>query len=148
MDNTLRLISQVRHAIQRYITEALVREGVEGIVPSHGDIMVHLFQHETQTMKELAKKINKDPSTVTTLVKKLIAMGYVERVADIQDKRANPIRLTEKGKALKPIFNHITESVFRQLYQDITEEELILFRKVLIKMYENLTCQQGGLERE
>lgn len=144
MDNTLRLISQVRHAIQRYIIEGLAAQGVEGVVPSHGDIMVHLFEHKTQTMGELAKKIKKDPSTVTALVKKLMDKGYVERMIDPQDKRANPIQLTAKGQALRPAFDEITKGIFEVLYQGITEEECTIFKNVLLKMYANLTLEEGG----
>jgi len=57
----------------------MAKRNIKGLVTSHGDILYALFQKRTLTMKEIAEGIEKDKSTVTALVNKLIAHGYVQK---------------------------------------------------------------------
>lgn len=72
------LMSRTLGAANRYLVELMAREGLAGIVPSHGDILMQLFAHDAMSMAALAEAIGKDPSTVTALVRKLANAGYVE----------------------------------------------------------------------
>ena len=42
-DNTLSLISRIHQGMNEVIMEEVKKSGIEGIVPSHGSIMVALF---------------------------------------------------------------------------------------------------------
>ena len=126
--NIISLISKIRESANRFIVAEMDSWGIEGLVPSHGDILVALLKAEKLTMKELAEKIDKDKSTVTALVDKLIKQGYVEKTRDIEDNRVVFVTLTENGKALKPMFDKISEDLLSIVYKDIPEDE----REVLI----------------
>lgn len=136
-DNTAHLIGKLRGQINQFIILELKKEGIDGIVPSHGDIIVSLLKKEAMTMRELADKIEKDPSTITTLVKKLNHLGYTQVVKDNRDKRANRVLLTSKGKNLEEIFFAVSEKLYSKQFENIDEKEQIIFREVLIKMIEN-----------
>ena len=96
------VLSHTLGAANRQLIQIMTREGLQDIVPSHGDILMCLFAHDEMPMAALAEAIGKDPSTVTALVRKLIASGYVEKHAGVQDRRINYVSLTKRGKALKP----------------------------------------------
>ena len=68
MRNFLSLISKIHDKGNRLIIEELKRNGADGLVPSHGDILVCLYQNDKMTMKEIADKINRTRPTVTVLV--------------------------------------------------------------------------------
>ncbi|MDV3426738.1 MAG: MarR family winged helix-turn-helix transcriptional regulator [Bacillota bacterium] len=136
-DNTLYLIAKAKALMNQFIISELNKQGIDGIVPSHGDIIISLLKHETLTMKELADKIERDPSTVTTLVKKLNNLGYTQVLKDSADKRANIVSLTTEGKALEAVFISISEKLYKKQYQNTNEEEKEIFRDVLKKMIEN-----------
>ena len=74
-DNTINLISRIREVSNIFIVSELEKMGMKGIAPSHGGIIAILIEHRELTMTEIAEKINKDRSTVTTLVKKLNKIG-------------------------------------------------------------------------
>jgi DNA-binding MarR family transcriptional regulator len=69
--------------------------------PIHGDILLALFQHGDPTMKELADIVDRKKSTVTTLVEKLLSLGYAVKNQDMNDSRVFRISLTDKGRELK-----------------------------------------------
>lgn len=121
--NVASLISHIRDAINKIIIVELDKRGIQGIVPSHGDILVYLYKHHNATMKELAEHIHRTKPTVTILVNKLVDYGYVIKVKDTIDKRITYIKLTPKGIELQPIFNEISFQLREILYGSFSEEE-------------------------
>jgi len=136
-DNTINLISRIRELSGAVIISELEKLGVEGMVPSHGDIIVTLMKHKELTMTEIAEKINRDRSTVTTLIKKLNKVGFTATKKNESDQRSNLVFLTSKGKELEEGFNEISEKLYFIQFEGVKEEEKEIFRSVLIKMYNN-----------
>ncbi|WPC43038.1 MarR family winged helix-turn-helix transcriptional regulator [Clostridium sp. JS66] len=131
------LISKIRDSANKFITNEMDSWGVKGLVPSHGDILFALLKSEKLTMKELSEKIQKDKSTVTVLVNKLIQQGYVEKTRDIDDNRVVFVTLTEKGKGLKTMFDSISKDLLSTVYKDISENEKEDLINTLIKIKNN-----------
>lgn len=136
-NNIISLISRIRESANRFITAEMDKCGIEGLVPSHGDILVALLKAEKLTMKELAEKIDKDKSTVTALVDKLIKQGYVEKTRDIEDNRVVFVTLTTKGKELKPMFDAISQDLLSVVYKDIPMNEREELVNTLTKIKNN-----------
>jgi DNA-binding MarR family transcriptional regulator len=88
-------------------------------------------------MKDLAKAVRRDKSTVTTLVGKLIAAGYVEKVASSDDQRSSLVRLTQKGETLRPVFMEISEKLLRRIWQGIDAKEQREVVRILKKIGAN-----------
>lgn len=136
--DVISLISKIRQKANAFILSELSDRGIDGIVVSHGDIMDALFRTQRMTMAEIAKKIARDKSTVTALVNKLVALGYVTRERDTEDSRVVYVTLTAKGQELKPLFREISEKVLETLYRDIPMEEREELVRVLLKLERNL----------
>ena len=122
-NNIIALASRLTEKAHKLIIRELEVRGIEGIVPSHGSILVQLFSGETYTMKELAEKIHRTKPTVTVLVDKLVALGYVTKEKNGEDSRNTWIRLTKKGEELKPSFMEISAIVNAIVCRDITGQE-------------------------
>ncbi|AGF55151.1 MULTISPECIES: MarR family winged helix-turn-helix transcriptional regulator [Clostridium] len=131
------LIAVVREKANRFIVQEMSTKEMEGLAPSHGDILSALFEYSSLTMKDLAKKINKDKSTVTALVNKLLNLGYIERTRDIADSRIVYITLTEKGENLKGDFKEISDKLIERVYKDISKSEQEVLINILTKIYNN-----------
>ena len=71
MKKTLSLISRIHEKGNRFIIEQLNENGIEGLAPSHGDILAFLLYNGKSTMKEIANKIHRTKPTVTILIDKL-----------------------------------------------------------------------------
>lgn len=136
-DNTINLISRIREESIIFIISELEKLGMKGIVPSHGGIIVTLIEHRELTMTKIAEKINKDRSTVTTLVKKLNKIGVTETKKNEGDQRSNFVFLTPKGRKLEKGLKKISERLYDIQFDGVTEEEKEIFKNVLIKIYNN-----------
>ena len=136
-EDIISLVSRIREFANTFITDEMNKYGVEGLAVSHGDIIFSLLNNEKFTMKEIAEKIEKDKSTVTALVNKLIKQGYIEKTKDILDNRVVFVTLTEKGKSLEPMFNKISEELISKVYEGISENEKEELLKTLIKIKNN-----------
>ncbi len=128
------LISKIRNKANRLVVAELHARHIKGLSPSHGDILFFLFQSESSTMLELAKRIDRDKSTITALVKKLVAMGYVETARSESDGRVTLVRLTEKGRQLKPAFDEISHTLLERIYGSCSAQE----REVIVSALERL----------
>jgi DNA-binding MarR family transcriptional regulator len=64
-------------------------------------VMVALWTANDQTVKALGEQLSLDSSTLTPLLKRLEAAGYVTRARDRDDERQVRVRLTATGRALK-----------------------------------------------
>lgn len=139
MDNTIHLIAKVNALASGMISSELKKNGITGIVPSHGDIIVALLRNDSLRMSELAEKIGKDASTVTALIKKLNKLGYTYILQDETDKRITQVGLTSEGKSLEGVFWSVSERLFNTQYKDIAKEEIEVFRSVLNQMIINFS---------
>lgn len=134
MKQTLSLISRIKEKGNRFIIEQLKANGIEELVPSHGDILAVLFKYEKSTMKDIADKIHRTKPTVTVLVDKLEKLGFVKREKSNEDSRITYIVLTETGKGFKALFENISEELNNILYKNLTDEEAEMLDKLLKKM--------------
>jgi len=64
-------------------------------------VMVALWTANDQTVKALGEKLSLESSTLTPLLKRLEAAGYLTRARDPDDERQVRVRLTATGRALK-----------------------------------------------
>ena len=63
--------------------------------------MMVLWENESMNVKELGSKLYLDSGTLTPLLKKLEAKGYITRCRCKEDERNLIIQITKKGEALK-----------------------------------------------
>lgn len=137
-NNAISLISRIREQANRFIINELEKNGIKGIVPSHGDIMAVLYSCEKCTMKELAQKIHRTKATLTVLVDKLIDLKLIKKEKSSEDSRVSYITLTEKGYSLKSVFEEISNKLKDRLFEDFSDEEIINFTIMLEKARKNM----------
>lgn len=130
-------LSRTLAEANRFIVGQLRQRGLSELVPSHGDVLTHLFAHEPVTMQELAHAINRDPSTVTALVRKLARAGYVRTAKAADDKRVTKVSLTEKGAGLRHDFAAISAKLLETQMQGIDGSDFDTACGVLARMQGN-----------
>lgn len=134
MSAILSLISKIHEKGNRFIIEELKNNGVEGLVPSHGDILVCLYKNNKMTMKDIANYIHRTKPTVTVLVDKLEKLGYLKRAASDKDSRSTYVILTQKGETFKATFDQISNNLNKMLNKNLSENEVKLLEELLKKM--------------
>ena len=134
MKEMLSLVSKIHEKGNRFIIEELKNNGVEGLVPSHGDILACLYKNCKMTMKDIANCIHRTKPTVTVLVDKLEKLGYLKREASDKDSRSTNIVLTQKGEDFKATFDQISNDLNKMLNKNLSENEVKLLEELLRKV--------------
>lgn len=131
------LAGRLSDAADEFILAELRREGLTDLMPSHGDIFSALFAEDGQPMSAVAAKTHRTKSTVTALADRLQKSGYIERRKRVGDARVIGLYLTEKGRALEPIFQGISERLCERLTQGMAPEEVTALENLLQKGLRN-----------
>ena len=111
----------------------------------HRTLMV-LSRNEYESQVELAKALEVSTATLAVSLKKLERDGYIQKTAKAEDSRAKFVTLTEKGKEVVEMSRTIFGKIDDQAVQGFSEEDLILFRKYLKRVYENLLAIEKEME--
>ena len=130
----LALISKIHEKGNHFIIEELKKYEANGLVPSHGDILVCLYSQDKMTMKDIADKIHRTRPTVTVLVDKLEKLGYLKREISKEDNRYTYIVLTKKGQEFKPVFEQISNDLTDMLYKNLSDKESDILENLLQKI--------------
>lgn len=73
--------------------------------------LVLLWAKNGQTVGQLGEKLFLESNTLTPLLKRLEALGHIERSRDPADERQVRVRLTAKGKALRERARCVPEGI-------------------------------------
>jgi MarR family transcriptional regulator, organic hydroperoxide resistance regulator len=90
-----------------------------------------LLTRQRCTMQELADQLAVAPPTVTAMVKRLLAQGFVERVRDEQDWRVVQVLPTERGLRAVSLYEEFWRTNFQRLLAHLSREELAQLRVAL-----------------
>ena len=105
------LLNKAARRWNTLFVDALKDRGVTDVRPSFGAVLVPLFREDGLRLGELAGRGGLSKQTVTSLVKRLENLGYVERRADPDDGRAVRISLTDRGHRMKQAVRECVEEV-------------------------------------
>lgn len=64
-------------------------------------VMLALWEADGVTVSDLGTRLSLDSGTLTPLLKRLEATGYLSRMRDVADERRVLVRLTAEGRALR-----------------------------------------------
>ena len=96
-------------------------------------VMMALWEHGSLSVSKLGQLVYLDSGTLTPLLKKLEAKGFVLRARNTQDERQVDIELTAEGQALKQQAASIPLGMGQCVGLDVDEARQLvsLLRKVL-----------------
>jgi MarR family transcriptional regulator, organic hydroperoxide resistance regulator len=96
--------------------------------------MIALYEADHQTVSGLGETLFLESNTLTPILKKLEAMGYLERQRDPEDERQVRVSLTKSGRKLR-------EKAFSMDLFDatgLTQDEFSTLQKAVVKLRNNL----------
>lgn len=120
--------------IPQFIAKKMLDYGLKGLSASHAEILYYLLREGVLNMRTISDRINKDKSTVTALVHKLISHGYVFRVPCPSDSRVIYIELTKKGMDLSDVVSSISSDLMAEFFRPFSKKELYTMHELLSKI--------------
>jgi DNA-binding MarR family transcriptional regulator len=95
-------------------------------------VMLALWEHSPLSVKQLSGLLQLDPGTLSPLLKRLEAIGYVTRRRDPRDERALAVELTEEGHALREQALRVPPAIMARL--GMSAEELTVLHRSLTRV--------------
>lgn len=93
--------------------------------------LIEIYKNDGISQEDLAKILFLNESTVTRNLDKLEKKGFIKRTPD---KRKKIITITDEGsEVVKEVMNY-EENWDEIIKKDLTEDEFIIFKKILIKI--------------
>lgn len=129
------LIIQACRAHRNYAESAM---NALGLHTGQEMILFQLWREEGLTPSQFASTLCVEPPTVTKMLQRLEAAGFVERKQDSDDARVSRVYLTPAGRALEQPVCEVWTRLEAQTTQGISEVEQALLARLLRQMAENL----------
>jgi len=107
-------------------------------------VMLVLWEEDGIDMKQLGERLTLDSGTLSPLVKRLMQIGYVEKVRAQDDERRIVLTLTDSGRALREQAEDVPRQVSGML--KIDEATYVAYMEMLIDIKARLKAfgeQQG-----
>ncbi|CAM3744439.1 MULTISPECIES: MarR family winged helix-turn-helix transcriptional regulator [Vibrio] len=100
-------------------------------------VMMLLWEKDGASVKDLGSRLHLDSGTLTPLLKRLEAKGFVARGRSEEDERVRVLNLTDQGRALKEQAKSVPSNMLCKINLDA--DELISLRRLCDKVLSNLT---------
>ncbi|MGI9824232.1 MarR family winged helix-turn-helix transcriptional regulator [Agromyces sp. Marseille-Q5079] len=84
-------------------------------------VMLALWEQEPRALNEIARLVRLEPATLSPLVKRLEAAGYVTRERSSRDERQLELRLTSEGRRLRERAERVPEQVVAALGVEVDD---------------------------
>jgi len=136
ISSVISLISHLHTATADFTNKRLSEKGK--LISSHGFILFLLSEEERLTMGEISKRINRDKSTTTALMKKLKEQELIIEEPSKEDSRVKYISLTKKGEEYNELTSQISKDLLSQCYKGFSTDEKKELLRLLEKMNDNL----------
>ena len=142
MDKPMLVFKRFGHQIHLMVQKEAKRCGIEFMGGPQGQVVRFLDNREKNQdlvlIKDIEQELNITKSVASNLVKRMVQNGLVELEASPSDKRAKFVRLTDKSRSQMQEVKAFFERIDKQLMEDIDEDELLIFEKVLGQLQANI----------
>lgn len=137
------LLAQVGHMYKWYVTNQMKNTKLKA---GQAGILVILQMMGPLSQKEIADRIHITPPSVNVAVQKLKKLGYVKKEQDENDQRVTRIHLTKSGEETIGNIHQMLKNTEATLLKDMSTEEKILCRRLLLQMSDNLLQEKAFRE--
>jgi len=115
----LAVASRSVNAVYRPLLEPL------GLTHPQYLVMLALWEKSPRSVRELGEELRLDPATLSPLLKRLEALGFVTRRRSVGDERMLEITATDAGRDLRAQAETIPPRIVEQLGMSIAELETL-----------------------
>ncbi len=120
----------------------MVNEGLSSLhlSSSEGNILQHLFTQKHEVRQEdIVEFLDLSKPAVSRALKSLEKKGYVQRIKDVNDRRASRIMLTERAMKIKPEVEFVYNEVYSIAAHGVSEEEIVYFVNLFARVSDNIS---------
>lgn len=111
-----------------------------GLHPGQDSVLKTLSEQDGLSMSQLAQSLAVQPPTVTKMVSRLAAQGYVERKASMGDGRQAHVYLTQQGRDTILAIDKGWKRLEKEALAGLDDKDIKRLRKILRQIERNLSA--------
>lgn len=115
---------------------------------SQTEALAIVYHEGPITLKQLAEQMQLTPGSISQLIEQLERLDLVTRTPSTTDRRVTHVTTTEKGTAEVLRIKAQKEDLFKNVYKDLSLDEIRIMAKVQEKMIAYLKEQAGEQPKE
>ena len=119
-----------------------------GVSGTEKRVLFCVARHPNLTQVQIAKILDLEPQNLIRTLDKLEQQGWIEKLADPEDRRVKCIVATISAKKIIKQINEISESVKPEILKGIDSTKIKAVVNNLASMRENLIQQLEQVEKE
>ncbi len=140
------LIAKIHQVAGRVFARRLKEHGIVEINPAQGRIMFVLWREDGISINQLVKRTSLGKSTLTSMLDRLEASGYLRRVPSREDRRQILIHRTEKDKVFEGVYVRVSQEMTRLFYDGFSPTEIDRFEQCLQRILDNLATAETRMK--
>ena len=142
---TLRLMRYIYNQMERIINAEFENLGT---TLAQASVLLYLFENRKKkiTQQNIQSALLLSHPTITGLMKRLEAKGFIARMNNPEDCRCKFVSLTEKGFMIERSLKENIKSMEARSLNGLEPEELNTMSKCLCAMAENLSLEESKIE--
>lgn len=121
-------------ACQQINQDAKRRLAPYGVTPAQYAVLKVLWEDDAQTAAGIGERLVMDSATMTGLIDRLGAAGFVERRPDASDRRVNRLHLTAEGRALQEPLDREMDEMNAAVFSRFSPADGRLLRDLLTRL--------------
>ncbi len=133
------LITKIRQLMLSVFDRLLEDYQIDEITTAQGRVMFPLWHNDNISFQTLKKKTMLSKATLSYMLDKLEAAGYIERIRSEKDKRTIYIKLTKRNEKLQEKYVQVSLAMGDIFYKGFSEKEMDELEGYLKRLLENLT---------
>ena len=102
-----------------------------GLTPIQHLVLEALWDEDGLSVGDIGKRLVFDGATLSGVLDRLSAGGWILKQSDMEDKRMLRISLTQKSKDLKPKLSAVRNETNKDLLAKFSLEEKVLLKRLL-----------------
>lgn len=107
------------------------------VTSSENYILLYLFSKDKVTQEDIAAYFAIDKGSISKSVNSLVKKGYVEKIENPDNRRANLVSLTKLGRSTFEENDKLLKEWHKSVMQGITIKEFEQLKDILARMAEN-----------
>ncbi|WP_046213744.1 MarR family winged helix-turn-helix transcriptional regulator [Paenibacillus wulumuqiensis] len=133
-------IRDVHLAIAGYIKNKLAPFN---LAPEQTFVLMLLWKKDGLAQNEIGERLGKDKTNITRMISNLESKGFIRKITCTDDRRCFKIYLTPEGARLEQDVAVIMKEISLDLMDGISDEELIVLRRLLNKIKDNARVNEA-----
>lgn len=131
------LISRATLSATAALKRGFATADVQDVKPAYLGVLLALWRHDGQRTAELGRRAGLEPSSMTGLLDRMERDGLIQRHADPDDRRAQCIALTDRGRHCELGVMGVVDETLARVTLGVDEDEVDQLKHLLRRMLAN-----------